>query len=117
MYGWKGCSRMAGHHPFAELRAGIATDPARAERLAAAKRQIAEEQSAYDEAVAAVERARWRADERRWVRQGVLPRCGWMGEAVPESPRWTERAPERAAEATKLARKRAEALARMGAER
>lgn len=49
---------MAGHHPFAELRAGIATDPARAERLAAAKRQTAEEQAAYDEAVAAVERAR-----------------------------------------------------------
>lgn len=49
---------MAGHHPLAELRAGIATDPARTERLAAAKRQIAEEQAAYDEAVAAVERVR-----------------------------------------------------------
>ena len=36
---------MAGHHPFAELRAGIDTDPARAGRLAAAKRQIAEEQA------------------------------------------------------------------------
>jgi len=54
---------MAGHHPFAELRAGIATDPARAERLAAAKRQIAEEQEAYDEAVAALERARASAHE------------------------------------------------------
>lgn len=62
---------------------------------------------------AIADRARWRADERRWVRQGVLPRCGWMGDAIPESPRWTERAPERAAEAAKLARKRAEALAKL----
>ena len=62
---------------------------------------------------AIADRARWRADERRWVREGVLPRCGWMGEAIPESPRWTERAPERAAEAAKLARKRAEALAKL----
>ena len=54
----KDCSKVAGHHPLAESRAGIATDPARPERLAAARRQIAEEQAAYDEALAAVERAR-----------------------------------------------------------
>ena len=62
---------------------------------------------------AIVDRARWRADERRWVREGVLPRCGWMPDEIPESPRWTERAPERAAEAAQLARKRAEALAKL----
>jgi hypothetical protein len=62
---------------------------------------------------AIADRARWRADERRWVREGVLPRCGWMRDDIPESPRWTERAPERAAEQAKLERKRAEALARL----
>jgi hypothetical protein len=60
---------------------------------------------------ATADRARWRADERRWVREGVLPRCGWMAENIPESPRWTERAPEREAERAKLEKKRAEALA------
>lgn len=63
---------------------------------------------------AIADRARWRADERRWVREGVLPRCGWMAEDVPESPRWTERAPERAAVRAKLEKKRAEALAKLG---
>jgi hypothetical protein len=63
---------------------------------------------------AIADRARWRSDERRWVREGVLPRCGWMPEDVPESPRWTERAPEREAERLKLERKRAEAMARLG---
>jgi len=52
------------------------------------------------------DRARWRADERRWVRDGKLPRCGWMDEQVPESPRWTEREPERVAEQIKLEQKR-----------
>ena len=55
---------------------------------------------------ALADRARWRADERRWVRDGKLPRCGWMDEQVPESPRWTEREPERVAEQIKLERKR-----------
>ena len=55
---------------------------------------------------AIADRARWRSDERRWVREGVLPRCGWMDEDVPESPRWTERAPEREAEQRKLEEKR-----------
>ncbi len=59
---------------------------------------------------AIADRARWRADERRWVREGVLPRCGWMADDIPESPRWTERAPEREAERTRLEAKRAEAL-------
>jgi len=63
---------------------------------------------------AIADRARWRSDERRWVREGVLPRCGWMLEDVPESPRWTERAPEREAEQRKLERKRTEAMARLG---
>ncbi len=55
---------------------------------------------------ALADRARWRADERRWVRDGKLPRCGWMDEQVPESPRWTEREPERVAEQIKLEQKR-----------
>lgn len=55
---------------------------------------------------AIADRARWRADERRWVRDGRLPLCGWMDEQVPESPRWTERAPERVAQQIKLEQKR-----------
>lgn len=55
---------------------------------------------------AIADRARWRSDERRWVRAGVLPRCGWLDEDVPESPQWTTRAPEREAEARKLEEKR-----------
>jgi hypothetical protein len=55
---------------------------------------------------ALADRARWRSDERRWVRDGKLPRCGWMDEHVPESPRWTEREPERVAEQLKLEQKR-----------
>ncbi len=55
---------------------------------------------------ALVDRAHWRADERRWVRDGKLPRCGWMDERVPESPCWTEREPERIAEQIKLEQKR-----------
>jgi len=62
---------------------------------------------------ALTDRARWRSDERRWAREGVLPRCGWMAEDIPVSPRWTERAPEREAEQRKLEQKRAEAMARM----
>ena len=62
---------------------------------------------------AIADRAHWRADERRWVREGVLPRCGWMDEDVPESPAWTERAPEREAEQRKLEEKRQAVLARM----
>ncbi|HNS53036.1 MAG TPA: hypothetical protein PKO09_17885 [Anaerolineae bacterium] len=59
------------------------------------------------------DRARWRSDERRWVREGILPRCGWMDESVPESPRWTERAPEREAERQRLEEKRRALLARL----
>jgi len=55
---------------------------------------------------ALADRARWRADERRWVRDGKLPRCGWMDDSVPESPRWTEREPERVAAQIKLEQKR-----------
>ncbi len=47
---------------------------------------------------AIADRARWRSDERRWVRQGKLPRCGWMPDDVPESPEWTRLAPQREAE-------------------
>jgi hypothetical protein len=61
---------------------------------------------AADAKKALADRARWRADERRWVRDGKLPRCGWMDEQVPESPRWTEREPERVAEQIKLEQKR-----------
>lgn len=65
---------------------------------------------AADAKKAIADRARWRADERRWVREGKLPRCGWMDEGVPESPAWTKRAPERAAEQRKLEEKRRGAL-------
>lgn len=61
---------------------------------------------------ALADRARWRADERRWVREGVLPRSGWMAEDTPASPRWAERAREREIEQRRLERKRAEAMAR-----
>jgi hypothetical protein len=40
---------------------------------------------------ALTDRARWRADERRWVRAGKLPRCGWMDEQVQASAAWIER--------------------------
>ncbi|HSH83347.1 MAG TPA: hypothetical protein VLA19_32850 [Herpetosiphonaceae bacterium] len=59
---------------------------------------------------AIADRARWRADERRWVREGKLPRCGWMDETVPESQRWTELAPQREAERMRLEEKRRVAL-------
>lgn len=36
------------------------------------------------------DRVRWRADERRWVREGKLPRCGWLDEQVPANPLWEE---------------------------
>ena len=62
---------------------------------------------------AIADRTRWRSDERRWVREGVLPRCGWMDEDVPESPRWTERAPEREAEQRKLEEKRRAVMERL----
>ncbi len=55
---------------------------------------------------AIADRARWRSDERRWVRQGKLPRCGWMGEDVLESPEWLRLAPQREAERLKLEEKR-----------
>lgn len=61
---------------------------------------------AVDAKKAITDRAHWRADERRWVRDGKLPRCGWMHEQVYESPRWTEREPQRIAEQRKLEQKR-----------
>ena len=62
---------------------------------------------------AIADRARWRSDERRWVREGVLPRCGWMDDDVPESPRWTERAPKREAEQRKLEEERRAVIERL----
>jgi hypothetical protein len=61
---------------------------------------------APDAKKAIADRARWRSDERRWVRAGKLPRCGWMPESVPESPEWARLAPQRAAEQAKLEEKR-----------
>ena len=63
---------------------------------------------------AMADRASGRADERRWVREGKLPRCGWMDESVPESPRWTELAPEREEERLRLEEKRQKMLAKLG---
>lgn len=48
------------------------------------------------------------------ARQGALPRCGWMDKDVPESPRWTERTPQREAELRKLEEKRRAVMERMG---
>jgi len=45
---------------------------------------------------ALTDRMRWRADERRWVRAGKLPRCGWMPESVQASSAWVEREPTQA---------------------
>jgi hypothetical protein len=64
---------------------------------------------------AIADRARWRSDERRWVRAGKLPRCGWMREDVPESPAWTELAPEREKERLRLEEKRKKVMAELGA--
>jgi hypothetical protein len=61
---------------------------------------------AADAKKAIADRARWRSDERRWVRAGKLPRCGWMPESVPESAEWTKLAPQREAERAKLEEKR-----------
>jgi hypothetical protein len=61
---------------------------------------------AVDAKKAIADRARWRSDERRWVRAGKLPRCGWMGDDVPESAEWTRLAPQREAERVKLEEKR-----------
>jgi hypothetical protein len=69
---------------------------------------------APDARKALADRARWRADERRWVRAGKLPRPGWLPPQVPESPQWTAQAPQRAAEQAKLAAKRAAAGASAG---
>jgi hypothetical protein len=64
---------------------------------------------------ASADRARWRSDERRWVRAGKLPRCGWMDESIPESPDWTDLAPEREAERARLEEKRKVALGQTSA--
>lgn len=65
---------------------------------------------AADAKKAIADRARWRSDERRWVREGKLPRCGWMPDTVPESEAWTKLAPQREAERRKLEEKRKAAL-------
>ena len=48
------------------------------------------------------------------MREGKLPRCGWMKEDVPESPRWRELAPQREAERQKLEAKSRTAMERLG---
>ena len=45
---------------------------------------------------------------------GCLLRGGWMDEDVPESPRWTARAPEREAEQRKLEEKRRAVREKLG---
>ncbi len=52
------------------------------------------------------DRTCWRADKHRWVREGKLLRCGWMGDDEPESPQWHEPASQREAERRKLEGKR-----------
>jgi hypothetical protein len=59
---------------------------------------------------AIADRARWRSDERRWVREGKLPRCGWMEEQIPASASWDELEPQRLAERARLEQKRLLAL-------
>ena len=63
---------------------------------------------------AIADRARWRSEERRWVREGVLPLCGRIVEDVPKSAGWTARAPEREAEARKLAERRRAVMEKRG---
>jgi hypothetical protein len=65
---------------------------------------------AADARKAISDRVRWRSDERRWVREGKLPRCGWMPDTVLESQAWTRLAPQREAERRKLEEKRRAAL-------
>jgi hypothetical protein len=61
---------------------------------------------AADAKKALADRARWRSDERRWVRAGKLPRCGWLPDSVPESEEWTRLAPQRRLEQERLEEKR-----------
>jgi hypothetical protein len=61
---------------------------------------------AADANKALADQARWRADERRWVREGKLPRCGWKDERALSGTRWTELAPQREAERMRLEEKR-----------
>ncbi len=61
---------------------------------------------AADARKAIADRARWRSDERRWVRDGKLPRCGWMDKQIPASEAWDELEPQRIAEQQKLEQKR-----------
>ncbi|WP_141508707.1 hypothetical protein [Candidatus Chloroploca asiatica] len=75
---------------------------------------VADVLKAADAKKALADRARWRSDERRWVRQGKLPRCGWMPDDIPESPQWTVLAPQREAEQAKLAEKRRAVVERGG---
>lgn len=51
----------------------------------------------------------------RWRSAGKLPRCGWMDDSVPESPAWTDLAPEREAERKRLEEKRKTALGQASA--
>ena len=44
----------------------------------------AEVLAAKDVDKAIADRAEWRADERRWVREGKLPQCGWWTELKAE---------------------------------
>lgn len=67
---------------------------------------------APDARKAVADRARWRTDERRWVREGKLPRPGWVDEGAPESTRWRELAPQREAERVRLEQRRQAALQR-----
>ncbi len=71
---------------------------------------------AADTKKAIADRARWRSDERRWVRAGKLPRCGWMPDSVLESEKWKELATQREAERIKLEQKRQAALNRVESE-
>ncbi|HBY97229.1 MAG: hypothetical protein M5U01_17910 [Ardenticatenaceae bacterium] len=58
---------------------------------------VSDVRKARDARQTSADRACWRADERRWVREGKLPRYGWMEGDVRESRLWTELAPEREA--------------------
>jgi hypothetical protein len=75
---------------------------------------VADVLKAADAKKAIADRARWRSDERRWVRQGKLPRCGWMPDDIPESPQWSALAPQREAERIKLEEKRRAVVERGG---
>lgn len=112
---WTPVPPPVGQAPAESTRTGLHGDAGsvNAARLKLAGVLASDVLKTADARKAIADRAHWHAGERRWVREGKLPRCGWMGEDVPESPRWRELAPQREAERRKLEQKRKAAPERL----